>query len=87
MPQFELFEIPNPCIGVCQTANSGYCIGCLRSRLERQHWYVMSDDEKHRVLGLLTRRRQKLNKLARQTKPMQLTIFQGIFVQGEFEQF
>lgn len=71
MLQFELFEIPNPCIGVCETAKNGYCIGCLRSRTERQTWYNMHDSEKHRVMILLAKRHKKL-KLIQAQKGEQL---------------
>lgn len=60
MSQLELFIIDNPCIGVCQSNKYGYCIGCLRSREERQTWYQMSDTQKHRVLRRLLLRRNKL---------------------------
>ena len=30
--QIELFDIDNPCIGVCTSNKKGYCFGCLRSR-------------------------------------------------------
>lgn len=63
MPQIELFDIPNPCIGVCQTAKNGLCIGCLRNRNERQTWYQMDDDAKHHTLKLLAKRKAKLQKL------------------------
>lgn len=83
MPQIELFEIQNPCINVCQTAKNGYCIGCLRSRAERQDWYKMSDDEKHKVLKLLSRRHAKIKKLAyenaTQKTQMELVFFEKLW--------
>ncbi|OZB37850.1 MAG: oxidoreductase, partial [Alishewanella sp. 34-51-39] len=27
MDQLELFELPNPCIGVCESNQRGYCKG------------------------------------------------------------
>lgn len=63
MSQFELFEIDNPCIGVCQTGKKGYCKGCLRSRQERQWWYQFDDDQKHRILTLIAKRQKKLARL------------------------
>ena len=63
MSQIELFSIDNPCIGVCQSGKGGYCIGCLRTRDERQNWYQMSDVDRHHTIKLLARRRRKLNKL------------------------
>lgn len=66
MEQLELFPLPNPCIGVCQANNKGYCHGCLRSRKERQKWYAMNNTEKHHVLQRCGLRRQKLQQLAKQ---------------------
>ncbi|WQE04871.1 DUF1289 domain-containing protein [Moraxella canis] len=60
MLQAELFRIDNPCIGVCQMNKKGYCIGCLRKRSERQNWYRLSDSDKHKILVLLAKRRQRL---------------------------
>lgn len=60
--QFELFDIDNPCIGVCQSNQKGYCVGCLRSREERALWFRMSADEKRVVLRLLYLRGKKLKK-------------------------
>lgn len=60
MSQFELFGIDSPCIGVCTMNKQGYCIGCLRNRTERQAWHQMSDDEKRRVILLITRRAKRI---------------------------
>lgn len=79
MPQIELFAIENPCVGVCQTAKNGYCLGCLRNREERQTWYQMSDDEKHRVIKLLARRRAKVNKLAHERNAQLVLQLSGEF--------
>ena len=48
--QFELFEIANPCIGVCTSNKKGYCFGCLRSRPERQLWLSMTNEQRREVL-------------------------------------
>ena len=58
--QGELFEIPNPCRGVCIANNRGYCKGCLRSRIERQHWYELTAYQQQQVINLCERRRQKI---------------------------
>lgn len=60
MDQLELFDIPNPCIGVCQSNNRGYCIGCLRSRDERFNWHLKPVSERSHILKLLTQRRARL---------------------------
>lgn len=60
MQQVELFPVPNPCIGVCQSNAKGYCMGCLRSRTERQKWNDLMPAEKMRVLDLCSLRKKKL---------------------------
>ncbi len=60
MSQFEMFVIDSPCIGVCTMNKKGYCIGCLRNRAERQNWHRLSDDDKRKVLTLITRRAKRI---------------------------
>ena len=69
--QFELFEIANPCIGVCQSNKKGYCFGCLRSRTERQRWHDMTTEQQREVLRLIVGRRQRIEQM-RQRKGEQL---------------
>lgn len=69
--QFELFEIANPCIGVCQSNKKGYCFGCLRSRPERQLWMSMSTEERRKVLRLIVGRKQRIEQI-KQRKGQQL---------------
>ncbi|WP_348549204.1 DUF1289 domain-containing protein [Psychrobacter sp. KFRI-CH2-11] len=69
--QFELFEIANPCIGVCQSNKKGYCFGCLRSRTERQLWHDMTAEQRREVLRLVNGRRQRIEQM-RQRKNEQL---------------
>ena len=69
--QFELFEIANPCIGVCQSNKKGYCFGCLRSRTERQRWHAMTTEQQREVLRLIVGRRQRIEQM-RQRKGEQL---------------
>lgn len=52
MQQLELLSIDNPCIGVCQSDNRGYCRGCFRSRDERFEWATMTPPQKRKVLEL-----------------------------------
>lgn len=59
MDQLELFELPNPCIGVCESDNRGYCKGCLRSRDERFNWPQKPAAEKARILKLLAQRKKR----------------------------
>ncbi|WP_201558911.1 DUF1289 domain-containing protein [Psychrobacter sp. 72-O-c] len=69
--QFELFEIANPCIGVCQSNKKGYCFGCLRSRPERQLWHSMTTEQRRDVLRLIVGRKLRIEQL-RQRKNEQL---------------
>ncbi len=61
--QIELFEIANPCIGVCQSNKKGYCLGCLRSRPERQLWHDMSTEQQRDVLRLVSGRKMRIEQM------------------------
>ncbi len=61
--QIELFDIDNPCIGVCTSNKKGYCFGCLRSRPERQLWLNMSTEQRREVLRLITGRKQRVEQM------------------------
>lgn len=50
MQQLEFFDIPSPCIGVCESGPRGYCRGCLRSRPERQQWHQLDASSKRQVI-------------------------------------
>lgn len=81
--QFELFEIANPCIGVCQSNKKGYCFGCLRSRTERQLWHEMTTEQRREVLRLIAGRQQRIEQL-RQRKGEQLDFdFNEVAESGE----
>ncbi len=69
--QFELFEIANPCIGLCQSNKKGYCFGCLRSRTERQLWHDMTTEQQREVLRLIAGRKMRIEQM-RQRKDEQL---------------
>ena len=81
--QFELFEIANPCIGVCQSNKKGYCFGCLRSRPERQLWHEMTTDQRREVLRLIAGRRHRIEQM-RQRKGQLLGFdFEEVIKTGE----
>ena len=61
--QFELFEIANPCIGVCQSNKKGYCFGCLRNRTERQLWHEMTTEQRREVLRLISGRKLRIEQM------------------------
>ena len=52
MDQLEFFEIPSPCIGVCEANSKGFCKGCFRSREERLYWLEFSTEQKRQVVRL-----------------------------------
>ncbi|MGN5519902.1 DUF1289 domain-containing protein [Halopseudomonas sp. Lyrl_26] len=58
--QLEFFEIPSPCIGVCEVNNKGFCKGCFRSREERLYWLQFSVDQKREVIRLCQSRRARV---------------------------
>lgn len=68
MDQLELFDIANPCIGVCQSNNRGYCLGCLRSRDERFNWHLKPASERAHILRLLVQRRARLKQRQQTTE-------------------
>lgn len=81
--QIELFEIANPCIGVCQSNKKGYCFGCLRSRTERQLWQKMNNEQRREVLRLIHARKLRIEQM-RQRKGEQLGFdFEEVIEVGE----
>lgn len=62
MSQLEFFDIPSPCIGVCESNSRGYCKGCLRSRDERLYWLQLAPAQKREVIRLCQQRRQRILK-------------------------
>ena len=60
MQQLEFFDIPSPCIGVCEANNRGYCKGCFRSRDERLYWLKLSEADKRHVVRLCQQRRARV---------------------------
>ncbi len=68
MQQVELFPIASPCVGICQSNSKGYCLGCLRSRTERQKWNDYMPAEKMRVIDLCALRKAKLEAMIKAKK-------------------
>lgn len=60
MSQIELFEIPSPCVGVCQSDSRGFCKGCLRSREERFDWLYYTNEQKRDVIRRCTMRKKRI---------------------------
>ena len=80
MQQLEFFEIPSPCIGVCEANNKGYCKGCFRSREERLYWLKLSEADKRQVVRLCVQRK------ARVLKPKEAALQAGLPMDDEPEQ-
>lgn len=59
MQQLEFFEIPSPCIGICQTADNGFCLGCFRSRDERLYWMKVDSEVKRKIVKACYRRKKR----------------------------
>ncbi len=57
--QLEFFDVPSPCIGICQSDSKGYCLGCLRTREERQNWINLSNDDKQKVIKRCVQRKRR----------------------------
>ena len=62
--------LPSPCISVCQVdPETGYCLGCFRSRREIAEWSTMGTQEQAELLDALKQRRAKKTGLRlRQTR-------------------
>ena len=64
MQQLEFFDIPSPCIGVCQTGTKGYCLGCYRSRDERLYWIQLDANAKRMVIKACALRKKRAQQRA-----------------------
>lgn len=57
--QLEFFDVPSPCVGVCESDEKGYCKGCMRSREERQQWINLDIDTKQKVIKRCIQRKKR----------------------------
>tara|TARA_B110000881_G_scaffold152603_1_gene135506 strand:- start:344 stop:688 length:345 start_codon:yes stop_codon:yes gene_type:complete len=57
--QLEFFDVPSPCIGVCQSDEKGLCMGCLRNRGERLNWISLTADDKQKVIKRCQQRKKR----------------------------
>ena len=64
--QLEFFDIPSPCIGVCESGPRGFCKGCFRSRDERLYWLKVDGATKRKIISACARRKQAV--LSRERK-------------------
>lgn len=68
--QLEFFDVPSPCIGICQSDDKGYCLGCMRTRNERQLWINLTSDDKQKVIKrCIQRKKRKDGTLKTKEKP------------------
>lgn len=76
--QLEFFPLANPCKGICEVNERGYCRGCLRNREERFAWNSFSDGEKREILRLCRQRQlrqQRAPAVVTQDEPQQPRLF------------
>ena len=57
--QLEFFDVPSPCIGICQSDDKGQCLGCYRTRDERQNWIKLITDDKQKVIKRCIQRKKR----------------------------
>lgn len=69
MKQLEFYEIPSPCIGVCESGPKGFCLGCFRSREERLYWHQLDDAAKRIVVKASWRRKKRSQDKSQSTSP------------------
>jgi len=74
--QLEFFDVPSPCVGICQSNEKGYCLGCMRTRDERQEWINLDNDNKQKVIKRCIQRKKRLknknNNAVEEIKPMEI---------------
>ena len=57
--QLEFFDVPSPCVGICQSNAKGFCLGCMRTRDERQNWTDFDNDNKQKVIKRCIQRKKR----------------------------
>lgn len=87
MSQLEFFDIPSPCIGVCEVNNRGYCKGCLRSRDERLYWLNLDSGQKREVLRLCQQRKARVLAARHQQQEQQLDILIDAATDAQVQMF
>lgn len=74
--QLEFFDVPSPCVGICESNAKGYCLGCMRTRDERQDWINLDNDGKKKVIKrCIQRKKRQQNKnkhlVSEEIKPLE----------------
>ena len=57
--QLEFFEVPSPCVGICQSDDKGQCSGCYRTRDERLNWIAFDSNERQKVIKRCLQRKKR----------------------------
>ena len=68
--QLEFFDVPSPCVGICQSNEKGLCLGCFRSRDERTKWVSFTSDDKQKVIKRCQQRKKRKESVIKE-KPTQ----------------
>lgn len=84
MKQLEFFQIPSPCIGVCESGPRGYCKGCYRSRDERRYWNDCATDVKRKII-IACAQRKKRHLYRKKDSDTTLPPQQGMLFDDSFE--
>ena len=63
--QLEFFDVPSPCIGICQSDDKGQCLGCFRTRDERLNWVSFDSDERQKVIKRCQQRKKRKSQPAK----------------------
>ena len=70
--QLEFFDVPSPCVSICQSDDKGNCLGCYRTREERQSWINLTSDDKQKVVKRCQQRKKRKNAIPK-AKVVKLT--------------
>ena len=81
--QLEFFDVPSPCVGICQSNVKGYCLGCMRTRDERQDWINLDNDNKQKVIKRCIQRKKRQDN---KSKPMPIEAVKLSVIEHEPEQ-
>ncbi len=57
--QLEFFDVPSPCIGICQSDDKGQCSGCFRTRDERLDWISLDSNARQKVIKRCQQRKKR----------------------------
>ncbi|MFT5677289.1 MAG: putative Fe-S protein YdhL (DUF1289 family) [Paraglaciecola sp.] len=85
MQQLEFFDIASPCIGVCQSGNTGYCLGCFRSRDERLHWINLDLEVKSKIVRACGVRKKRAMLTKKEKSPSKSKPIQGSLLNNEHD--